>query len=492
MLPKSYSDADLKQFLTVMLAKDCVQAYELKSPQPYAVGLSSYPLPEKRQTAERIDEILERVDPVTNKTYTVKKLVQPVAPQYYPEMFYGRAGEVALKIAEGTEAHAASVYLSLLVALGNMMGKTNDFSVGTKRPHFRVKGSNEFSIHYTNEFLANVGPSSRGRKGTAANELLPLLSLIDSEWLQRRTASGFASNQAIIYDVRDSVSRQQKNKKTGATETHVSEGVTDKRLLIQESELANLFLMARKDPRVSVTIRNGFDGKKLSNKVMGKDAEGFNQSLYCAEPHVSIIGDITPEELVETIPPGSVANGFGNRFLYCYLYRLQRVPSGGPVLDWIEDTKYFVKVLQLARTVGYVGLSENADKVWDRLYDRLEDNPLTGTAGELTRRGAAHVRRLALILTLIDMEKETQSRHLLAAESIWRYCQESVRYIFTGAMTREQAQVMDYLSRNGATITNIVQLVFKKHKKASEVKALIADLMDTGRVKADGDKFYKV
>jgi primase/DNA polymerase family protein/uncharacterized protein DUF3987 len=491
--PRHYSDAQLKEYLTQMLNRGFVREFELKAPKAMAIAPPQYPVPETRRTAEVIDAVLEKVDPATGKNYTVKRLVPPVAPQFCPNMFYGRAGDVALKIAEGTEAHAVSVCLSLLVALGNMMGKTDHRVDSPKRPHFRVKQSNEFSVHYTNEFLANVGSSSRGRKGTTESELLPLFRLIDSDWLRTRTCSGFASNQSIIYEVRDATSKKVYNRKTKEWETQVMPGVDDKRLLIQESELANLFLMARRDPRVSVTLRNGFDSKKLANRVMGKDEEGYNQSLYCAEPHLSILGSITPEELIETIPPGSVANGFGNRFLFCYIYRSQRVPSGGPTLDWVEDAKYFIKVVEFARTAGYVGLSQAAEKVWDRMYDRLEDNPLTGTAGELTRRAAAHVRRLALILTLIDMEKETESKHLLAAEAVWRYCQESVRFLFTGAMTREQAQILEYITSNpGTTRGQIRDRVFHRNKRASDVHALLADLLDTGRVRGEGEKLFKI
>lgn len=488
---KHYTDAQLKEYLTQMLTRDFVREFNLKAPKPTGIAPRQYPLPEARSSRERIAEVLEKEDPATGKKYTVKRLVPPVAPQFDRSMFYGHAGDVALKIADGTEAHPVSVYLSLLVALGNMMGRT-DQKLGSKRPHFRVKESNEFSVHYTNEFLANAGSSSQGRKGTTEAELLPLFQMIDGDWLHRRTCSGFATNQAIIYEIRDATSKKVYNRKTSEWETHVMPGVDDKRLLIQESELANLFLMARRDPRVSVTLRNGFDGKKLSNRVMGKDDEGYNQSLYCAEPHLSILGSITPKELIETIPPGSVANGFGNRFLFCYIYRTQRVPSGGPTLNWFEDAKYFIEVLGFARTAGYVGLNQGAEKVWDRMYDRLEDNPLTGTAGELTRRAAAHVRRLALMLTLIDMEKETQARHLLAAEAVWRYCQESVRFLFTGAMTRDQAQIMEYLARNpGTTRGQIRRQVFRDNKRATEVHVLVADLIDTGRLRTEGDKLFK-
>ena len=60
-------------------------------------------------------------------------------------------------------------------------------------------------------------------------------------------------------------------------------------------------------------------------------------------------GDTTIHELRRKMPPGSDENGFGNRFIYVYVYRVKDCPLGGPPLDWSKETEQLFLTVHWAK-----------------------------------------------------------------------------------------------------------------------------------------------
>src|SRR5208337_636296 len=70
-----------------------------------------------------------------------------------------------------------------------------------------------------------------------------------------------------------------------------------------------------------------------------------------------------------------------------------------------------------------------ASEIWHPEYKRLSaDRP--GLFGCMIARATAQALRLSLIYALLDKSTEIRKEHLLAALEVWRYCEESVRFIF--------------------------------------------------------------
>ena len=100
-------------------------------------------------------------------------------------------------------------------------------------------------------------------------------------------------------------------------------GVTDKRLLVIESEFANVLKqIERQGNTLSVVGRQAWDGTTLG--IMTK-----NSPAKATDPHISIIGHITTEELKRCLSTTESANGFGNRFLWVAVKRSKLLPEGG-------------------------------------------------------------------------------------------------------------------------------------------------------------------
>jgi hypothetical protein len=120
-----------------------------------------------------------------------------------------------------------------------------------------------------------------------------------------------------------------------------------------------------------------------------------------------------------------------------------------------------------AREARLIPLTKAAAKFWYHLYLRLENDQRTsGFLGGMTSRGAAHIRRIAMILALVDREDAVDVKHLKAAEAIWDFSQESVRFIFVG-YSLDQKRILQLAHEKGeAGIKRTdVHNLFKRNKE---------------------------
>jgi hypothetical protein len=409
------------------------------------------------------------------KEFPVIPLRSAAGPTWDDDIMHGVAGDIVRKAAEYCEAHPAGMYLDLLASFGSIVGRG---------PYFNVSSTQ----HRANEFIVRVGDSSISRKGTGRDAVNEVLKLVDPNWYQNRVMSGFGSAEAIVNELRDESTQQVRDRKGGFKSILVP-GVPDKRLMIREGELASIFQLAGKpESRADVVLRDGWDGHPLRNLVKGK-SDGLSNSNSCQFPHISISADTTRTELIAKLPDGAAENGFGNRFLYCYVRRVKMCPNGGPRIDWTNELIALRRAIEFARDLEYVGVQKSTWKVWNRMYPEIENDVqrMPGLAGAMCARAVAHVRRLALILCLLDSHDTIETKHLHAAKQIWDYCQDSTRFIFSGT-TADQDRILRWLQKSGAvTIPQIRRGVFHDHRPAEWVRMQINGLIQGGKLFQQGD-----
>jgi hypothetical protein len=420
----------------------------------------------------------EEFDAEMDKDYPVIPLKLKPGPPWDDSIMHGIAGDITRKAAEHCEAHPAGLYLDLLVSLGSLMGR---------RPYFTINATR----HYTNEYFVRLGESAKDRKGTGRDVIDELLKLVDPDWYQTRVMSGFGSAEAIINELRDDSEQLVRDRKApdGFTCMQVP-GVHDKRLMVREGELASIFQLAGKpESRADVVLRDGWDGKTLRNLVKGKQ-DGLSNSNECREPHLSISADTTRNELIDKLPKGAEANGFGNRFLYCYSPRVKMCPGGGPPLDWSREVERLQAAIAFARKTDCVSVEKAAAKVWHRMYMKIETAELSrlpGLTASMCARASAHVRRLALILCLLDGKREVETVHLHAAKRIWDYCQDSARYIFSG-LTADQSALLGWITKKGAvTFKQLREDLYQRRKKVTWIAAQVDALVKAEKITVNGE-----
>jgi hypothetical protein len=187
-------------------------------------------------------------------------------------------GEIVQAFEPETEADPAALLVQILVMLGSVIGRTAHFRVGA-------------DVHPLNLFAGIVGQTAKGRKGVSRGQAQRIFNTVDANWVRNCLTQGLSSGEGLIYAVRDAIEKQQPVKQHGRVveyQTVIEDpGVSDKRLLVVEPELASpLKVMAREGNTLSAVIRQAWDGHDL--RTLTK-----NNATRATAPHISIIGHIT-------------------------------------------------------------------------------------------------------------------------------------------------------------------------------------------------------
>ena len=395
---------------------------------------------------------------------TERQWPNPLAEQ----AFHGVAGEIVRAIEPHTEADLPALLFHLLGGIGNLIGR---------RPHTIADGAR----HGCNLFAAIVGVSSKGRKGTAWNHVRRVLEVIDSEWAGRRIQGGLSSGEGLIWSVRDPIERQEavREKKRVVDYQMVVEdpGVSDKRLLVVESELAaTLRVMTREGSTLSTTIRQAWDTGDL--RVLTK-----NSPAQATAAHISIIGHITRDELLRFLTSTDTANGFANRFLWICSRRSKLLPEGGDIqsVDFAPLTQRLAEIASAARDAGELQRDDGARKIWREVYGALSESK-PGLLGSVTARSEPQVLRLSLLYALLDGATIISAPHMLAALAAWDYCEASAQFIFGDSLGYPEAdRILTALQADtrGLTRTEIRDL-FGRNQREPVIEAALTALEERG------------
>ena len=323
---------------------------------------------------------------------------------------YALVGEFLDLVEEETEADPAAMVVDLLVRVGNAVGRGAHFEVGGDR-------------HACNLFAAIVGETGQGRKGTSAAYPRQAMGLADQEWSESRCLNGLSSGEGVIWAVRDP-GPSGRTDKNGAPVT--DPGVSDKRLLVFETELARtLHAAGRKGSTLTAILRQGWEGARLA--VMTK------VPYAATDAHVSLLAHVTEVELRSLLCTEDLHGGTANRLLFVCSRRQRELPFGGEVEAFAlaRFGKRLRDAVEHGKTLGRMPFSDAAREAWPEAYCRLlRDERTPGMRGALLARAVVQVRRVAMVFAILDMDTRVDVPHLDAAIEVWRYCRDSVSFVF--------------------------------------------------------------
>lgn len=370
--------------------------------------------------------------------------------------YHGLTGELVDTVLPHTEADAAALVTTFLVHFGNCAGRS---------PYFLVGGTK----HRTNEYLVLAGPTARGRKGMAQDVIEAQFQFIDPDWFLSSVSSGLSSGEGLVAALGELSS--------GADDQDELGDVGRRLMAIQEEFSAVIKLCNRPGNILSEIVRQGHGSKPL--RVMNKNAP-----VRVTNPHLSIIGHITREETLSVLTSVESANGFGNRFLWAAVKRSKELPDGGalddaalrPLRERIRDR------IDFAHHVGLMLRIPAANEIWRDVYHQLSEG-VPGLYGSMTARATAHVLRLSMIYALLDRLDFIMPEHLLAALEVWRFCDESVRFIFGDRLGDPVAdRILDALRAvGGAGMTRSeISGAFHRNTPAAAIEASLQLLIDNG------------
>jgi hypothetical protein len=381
-----------------------------------------------------------------------------------PEGMHGPAGEFVRIVSPHTEADEAGLLTQFLAFFGNAAGRNSTFQ-------------HEADQHAPNINVVLVGDTASGRKGTALSQVRRLFNRVDCEWATTRIQSGLSSGEGLIWAVRDPIERtdpiKEKGRVVGYETVIADQGVTDKRLLVIETELSSPLKVAdREGNTLTGVVRQAWDSGSL--RLMTK-----NNPAQSTGAHISIIGHIPGNELLRFISTTELGNGFANRFLWICVRRSKLLPDGGTLED--EDLESIVqavrKALEFARIGHRVRRCEQARKAWHAVYEALSSQK-PGLLGAVISRAEAQITRLATIYALLDRSPVIQEVHLKAALAVWEYVEASVRFIFGDTLGDPVADaILSALQANTTGLTRAqINDLFKHNREKGSIDNALTTL----------------
>jgi Protein of unknown function (DUF3987) len=399
--------------------------------------------------------------------------------------FYGLTGEVVKAIDPHSEADPIATLITFLTAYGNIIGDAAHFVAGGRKHPARI-------------FAVVVGATGKGRKGTSLAPVRLLFKAINPEWEKDHILSGLSSGEGLIYAVRD-----EETKKVPITEGKgsekeivgydieiVSEGISDKRMLVIEEEFGKTLRSAKREGNtLSPIIRELWDS--------GSPRTLTRSPIKATNAHISILGQITEDELKKDMSNVDLVNGLANRFLWFMVKRSKFLPSGGAFHE-IDVSPLVYKIneaVHFGTAAGELKRDEEAEKLWHEIYKPLSTGT-GGIVGAVTSRAEAQTMRIASLYALLDQSHTIKVIHLKAALDLWQYSFKSARYIFGNGTVLEHPhaiKLLDELKRrkemkvSGMT-RNEVREFFSRNLSKNELDAILDDLLSNGFIKVEKER----
>lgn len=391
-------------------------------------------------------------------------------PVLDPEALQGVPGKVVNAVMPCTEAHPAPILVQLLARFGATIGDC---------PHVRADNQK----HPARVYPLVVGKTSDGAKGTSDQVVAALFAAADRYRPGRallRETSGLSSGEGLIEAVRDANGDDPNAK-------GFDEGVADKRLLVVESEFTSvLAVMERQGSILPRVVRDAWDGKRLNTLT--------RSPLAATGAHIVLVGHVTPGELRIRLREAQLVGGTMNRFVPVASRRTKLRPDGGNLPEELLEEFGATLAVSLERgcSTGRVERSAQADKLWRARYPQLRKARPDGPVASILARAVPQVLRLSLAYALADGDQVIEEQHLSSALALWSYAEATAEWMFGDeADTGEVDSLVTYIataSDAGRTRTEITSRHFGGNKKAAEITALLAQLVNDGRVREETNR----
>lgn len=417
----------------------------LRQDQPW---IAKEPVPEEtEETAEDIALEQLAVDQVGS--------VDPVA-------FHGVLGRLTLGTQPNTESNALFVLMHLLAFFAGIIGRGAHIVIDTPV--------------YLNIYVALVGITGKGRKGTAGRCAMAIWREIDEKFTDENIGGGLNSGAGLLYHLRDP-SPKENNKGQP-----IDEGVADKRAVFLEEELAAALMQGHRENEPSLCyLREFFDGRRVIRSCT-KDP------TRVTEGHLVAVGHCNEDDVSAHVTDKDKGNGTVNRFVWLFGRRSKKVKnprlsdSINKLRNEIEELK---GAIQFGMQVGEVGLSPEAEKLWDTLYDELEETP-AGRLGAMHDRAPVIVRKIAALFAIAARKRNAEVEHLHASLAIWRHAEKSLRWIFRSDVDPDSEALLNAIKAAPGKRLSRTQVneLFSHNKSAKSLTDMLQRLLTNGTLTA--------
>ncbi|MCE7005470.1 DUF3987 domain-containing protein [Kibdelosporangium philippinense] len=386
-------------------------------------------------------------------------------PPADPAVFDCYLGRLAAQLDPGTEADPIGVMVSLLAAAGVHLGPGPHLQIGYERHPLLV-------------WPILIGQTARGKKGTAHNAAIELLTHADNEFVASNVQSGLSSGEGLA-----AVFATDPDSGKSGRARLLPDG--DCRLLAYEPEWASVMArMKREGNTLSATLRAAWEGGNLS--TLNVDARVARRA------HVGILAHITPKEFKAKVSASDMAGGTYNRFLPIAVAqsKLLYTPTVADPALLVDLGASLADRLRHGARFGPVGLSHAGTAQWRHIYLEFADHPEEEDSQitEFISRAAPQCLRIAAIYAALDRTDQIGPDHLTAAAALVRYAIASATAVIrpNAALRSLFAYIAD-AGPEGRTKKDITAGHFRGNAKRNGIDpdALLDELVTAGRITRD-------
>ena len=381
-------------------------------------------------------------------------------PQF-PEKNLGIISEIVTAATKKSEVDPAAIALTSLVFAGAAFGQDSYLKVGNTH-------------HFPRLFTVLVGASSRGRKGSSGDPVKGVFRFVaDSPSV---SPGPLSSGEGLIYAVRD---ESEKVDKDGIP---VDPGVKDKRLIVHDGEFASVLKAAKRETNtLSAILRTAWDSGNIEPLTK-------TTKIKTTGAHISFVSHITREELMLCLSEVDGFNGFSNRILWCCVRRQNQTPFPEGISE-SESQRIGHRLndaVSFARIGGEVTWNEDAKNFFEEYYPALTKDE-HGLLGGAVSRAEAQTIRLALIFSLLDKSRIIQPMHITRALTVWSYCLNSARYLFSSLESNaSENKILQFLKDGEKNTSQITKDLFKGH--VEKLRETLDRLQSSGRIVSRTEK----
>lgn len=381
-------------------------------------------------------------------------------PQF-PKKDLGIISEIVTAATRKSEVDPAAIALTSLVFAGGAFGQDSYLKVGDTH-------------HFPRLFSVLVGASSRGRKGSSGDPVKRVFRFVaDSPTV---SPGPLSSGEGLIYAVRDESERVDEDG------IPVDPGVKDKRLIVHDGEFAGVLKVARRESNIlSAILRTAWDSGDIEPLTK-------TSKIKTTGAHISFVSHITREELMLCLSAVDGFNGFSNRILWCCVRRQNQTafPEGISESESQRIGHRLNEAVSFARIGGEVTWDEDAKKIYEESYPSLTEDE-HGLLGGAVSRAEAQTIRLSLIFCLLDKSRIIQPIHIARALTVWNYCLNSARYLFsTLESNAPENKILNFLKDGEKSTSQITKDLFKGH--VEKLRETLDRLQTSGRILSRTEK----
>ncbi len=312
-----------------------------------------------------------------------------------PAAYGGLLGECVEDLAPGTDASRVGL-LGFLVAFCGAL----------------VPGIAYFHrLQTSSPFVALVGESSIGRKGTAMTRVADAMAqAVGTDSVNRVILDGLNSGEALVATLHYKREKYPYELTAG---------------LVFEEEYASLIAARSRDgSTLDPKMRQAFDGGPISNRRAG-------ETKTIVPPYwlPALIG-ITPSELRLRLEAGALQSGSANRWLYLPVQRrVNSADNSEPIFAMDHRTALIEARRETTSALRTLGVAPGVSRTLAEYADFVAGSA-HGVARDLTRRLAVIAFRVALVHALVERSAVVMSAHLDRALALTEYARSGVGWVF--------------------------------------------------------------